>query len=204
MQIIYFIIAIIFALTTHEAAHAWAANRLGDPTAKNAGRLSLNPLKHLDFLGTMLFIVAEIGWGKPVPVNEAHFAHPQRDNALVALAGPLTNLVTAIIIAIPLKYLTLPQAASNLFSVIFQTCLVLFAFNCLPIPPLDGSKIIGFIVPAKIYKRYRYFLEANLVYVLIIFLIDLNLFPKLFGFSIINTFIQFIVSTFTTLIFIGT
>jgi len=208
-NLIHFIIAILFALTTHEAAHAWVANRLGDPTARHMGRVSLNPLRHLDPLGTFLFIFAHIGWGKPVPVNDQNFKHPQRDNALVALAGPATNLIAAVIFAIPYKYLfgttNFALQQLNLLSInIVEVSLVLFALNCLPIPPLDGSKIFGILIPRQYYLRYRHFMETNLVYILIFFLVDIYVLPELIHFSIIQTVLGFIVTSLKTIIFIGT
>src|SRR4051812_8481457 len=101
-----FLIAILFALSFHEAAHAWMALRLGDATAKLAGRLTLNPLAHLDPLGTILFVIVGFGWGKPVPVNPYYFRQPKRDNALVALAGPVSNLILAAVSFILLLAIT--------------------------------------------------------------------------------------------------
>src|SRR4051794_28802693 len=92
-----YIIAILFALSFHEAAHAWMANKLGDSTAKIEGRLTLNPLAHLDPIGTLLFIAVGFGWGKPVPVNPYYFRNPKRDSALTALAGPVSNLILAAV-----------------------------------------------------------------------------------------------------------
>ena len=102
-----FILSILIALTVHEWAHAFVANRLGDPTAREMGRLTLNPIVHLDPMGTILFLLVGFGWGKPVPVNERYFHHPKRDTALVAAAGPVSNLVLAFIAFIALSLLRL-------------------------------------------------------------------------------------------------
>lgn len=208
MSYLYFILAVVFALTIHEAGHAWVALKLGDPTAKRLGRVTLNPIKHLDLLGSILFLAIGIGWGKPVPVNPNNFQNPQRDNALVAFAGPLTNLLTAIILAIPFKYLAgntgLIGELHQFIFVLFEISLLLFVLNLLPIPPLDGSKIFGILIPKRFYNRYQYFMEANLVYILIFFFTDIYLFPDIFGFSIISEVLSVATNLLKTIIFIGT
>lgn len=205
MNLIYFAISIIFALTIHEFAHAWTAYKLGDNTAKYLGRISLNPLRHLDIVGTICFILIGIGWGKPVPINPQHFANPKRDQALVALAGPLVNLLTAFVIAIPYKYsLVSAPELSQFLKILFEISISLFAFNLLPIPPLDGSKIIGFFVPDRYFRRYENFMHTNVVYILILLLVDFNLLPQIIGFSIFGTIVSFMTTTIKALILIGT
>ncbi len=153
---------LLLALTVHEFAHGYVAHRLGDPTARLAGRLTLNPLKHLDPLGTLAFFLIKFGWAKPVPVNPAYFRDPRRDMLWVALAGPAVNLTLAILSAVAAK--TLWLLAANLpysplaeaIIIPLNACLiasvwinlVLCIFNFLPIPPLDGSKILmGLLSP---------------------------------------------------------
>lgn len=154
---------VLLALTCHEFAHGLVAYRLGDPTAKAAGRLTLNPLKHLDPIGTLAFFIIKIGWAKPVPVNPRFFRNPKRDMLWVALAGPLTNLTLAVISALltrlvwflasllpysaMLKAILLPFSAMLAASVWVN--LVLCIFNFLPIPPLDGSKILLGLLPDR-------------------------------------------------------
>lgn len=147
-EIISIIIGFLIAISVHECAHAWVANMLGDPTAKHEGRLSLNPLRHLDPLGTILLLVVHFGWGKPVPVNSQNLNHPLRDNALIALAGPTANFITAALLAIPVKHL-LPYwgGTSGLFlvntlAITVSINIVLMLFNLIPLPPLDGSKLL--------------------------------------------------------------
>ncbi|MCX6810671.1 MAG: site-2 protease family protein [Candidatus Berkelbacteria bacterium] len=156
------LVGLILAITVHEFAHAWAANRLGDPTAKHLGRLTLNPFKHLDPLGTLFLLVAGFGWGKPVPYNPSNLKS-DADEVKVALAGVSANLIFALILGIPLRIATMNHVAidSNLWltaiELVLEMNLVLIAFNIIPIPPLDGSKVIFQFISfdARIaYERY--------------------------------------------------
>lgn len=145
VEFLAFIGAILIALTFHEAAHALAAAKLGDDTARLSGRLSLNPLDHLDPWGTILFLIAGFGWGKPVPVNINNFKNPELDNLKVAIAGPAANLLLAISFGLPVRFFALqlsPTILAILVLVVFIN-LSLMIFNLIPIPPLDGSKLIG-------------------------------------------------------------
>ncbi len=145
-----FLIGIISALSIHEFAHAWAAVKSGDLTPKLAGRLTLNPLAHLDPLGTIFLLLAGFGWGKPVPINPFNLPNPQKSQAWIALAGPLANIVLAFIVAIPIRLFNLGLFPQSLFStlllpilhIVVEINLLLAVFNLLPIPPLDGSKIL--------------------------------------------------------------
>ena len=169
---IYYILsalAALVALTVHEYAHGYAAYKLGDDTAKNFGRLTLNPVKHLDPIGTICMIFLHVGWAKPVPINTRNFKNPRKDFAITAVAGPISNLVLAFISA--LLYLLLfalvrdirfeaanfgYNLANNtlLFLMVFHSINIGFAiFNLLPIPPLDGSRILNVILPERIYFR---------------------------------------------------
>lgn len=164
-----FIIAILVALSVHEWAHAFVADKLGDPTAKNEGRVTLNPIAHLDPIGTILFILVGFGWGKPVPVNPMYFAHYKRDSALVAAAGPASNFILAIgafgLISIfglqSIGGTVLQQFASQLLHDILTINLVLMAFNLLPIAPLDGSKVIHLFVPLNYEEQYQEFMSKG-------------------------------------------
>ncbi len=173
---------LLLALTAHEFAHGYVAFRLGDPTAKALGRLTMNPLKHLDPLGTLAFIFIKFGWAKPVPVNPNYFRNPRKDMLKVALAGPATNLVLAVICAILVKALiaiapSLPQ--SELTAAIFiplRSCLVysvwinllLCIFNFLPIPPLDGSRILMGVLPNNLAIQYQKLERYSFVIILIL------------------------------------
>lgn len=138
---IVLIITLIMALTFHEAAHAFVAYRLGDATAKAEGRLTLNPLAHLDPIGTLMLIFFHIGWGKPVPVNPNNFKRPALDNFLVALSGPGANLVLSLIGALGLKLFSATPILTTFLSMFIVLNTFLMVFNLLPIPPLDGSKV---------------------------------------------------------------
>lgn len=152
----------LFALTIHELAHGYVAWNLGDPTAKNAGRLTLNPLKHLDPLGVIAFVIMKIGWAKPVPVDPRYFKDPQKGMLLVALAGPAANLLTAVASAILVKLLIMvpfipmfalkPMVGMLVASVWIN--IMLAVFNCLPIPPLDGSRVLMGLLPPEAARRY--------------------------------------------------
>jgi len=154
---------LLLAIVFHELAHGWVAWRLGDPTAKSAGRLSLNPLKHMDPIGTLvLFLTQAIGWAKPVPVNPGYFRNPRQDMMLVALAGPAANILLALALAFlyrSLAFLDLGKIPSLMLYVGVQLNLGLALFNLLPVPPLDGSRILAGILPshlAYVYLRYEY------------------------------------------------
>lgn len=186
---INYLLALVLILTLHEFSHAWVANRLGDPTAHRAGRVSLNPLAHLDILGTLMLFFVGIGWGKPVPVNPRNFEHPVRDEALTALAGPLANLVVAILAAVPYSYL--PETGFgwliNFSRAILDLSLVLFLFNMLPFPPLDGSKFVRILIPHRWQGAYETFMRKGMPYFIVVLVADLYLSEKIFGFSVVWT-----------------
>jgi len=159
LQTLSFLIAILLGLTIHEFSHALVADYLGDPTAKYAGRLSLNPLRHLDPIGTILLLIflftlgLGFGWGKPVPVNPYNLKH-RHGELLVSLAGPFSNFLLAILVVVLLAVFPPALTAGwsqdffNLFYVIILVNVMLGIFNLLPIPPLDGSKILFELLPA--------------------------------------------------------
>ncbi len=182
---LHHVAALILILTVHEWAHAWVAFRLGDPTAERAGRMSLNPLRHLDLLGTLALFLVGIGWGKPVPVNPRNFKHPVRDEVLTALAGPFANLVLAVLAAVPLAYLPVEGAEffRTFFSAVLDLSLVLFIFNLLPFPPLDGSSLVAAVLPLRFQGSF----ERSMPYFLLFILIDLYVFPQIFGLSFVWT-----------------
>ncbi len=168
LQLIILAPPILLALTVHEFAHGYVAYRFGDPTAKDQGRLTLNPLKHLDPLGTLAFFIIKIGWAKPVPVNPNYFRNPRKDMLWVALAGPAVNFVMAIIsalltktvwfIAASIPYSPLAEAILVPLNEVLMASvwinLVLCIFNFLPIPPLDGSKILAGLLPPDLARSY--------------------------------------------------
>jgi len=152
------ITTLVVGLTVHEFAHAWTANRLGDPTAADLGRLTLDPRKHLDPLGSLVFLVVGFGWAKPVPINPYRLDH--RDILLVALAGPVSNLALALLAAgtnLALGGTSSPPLVAGLLGFFLFLNVVLAVFNMLPIPPLDGWKVVMGLVPASIAARMRAF-----------------------------------------------
>jgi len=182
--LIYFL-ALVLIITVHECAHAWVAKRLGDPTADRMGRVSLNPLRHLDLIGTLMLFLVGIGWGKPVPVNSRNFKRPIRDEALTAFAGPTANLFLAVLAAFPVSYLE-PGGVIFLFAnVVLELSLVLFLFNMLPFPPLDGSKIVTIFISQKYQLVYRGVLQRSMPYFMLFVILDIYLLPKVLGFSIV-------------------
>jgi Zn-dependent protease len=187
--VLFQVVVLILAFSIHECAHAWTANRLGDPTALMLGRVTLNPLKHIDPLGSVIFPLIGLvyggmlfGWAKPTPVTARNFKHYKRDDILVSLAGPASNLLSATVALIlliilkhaaaggevaiatavlltqhvPVSTLNLPQLfpiALFLYYVILLN-LLLFVFNLIPVPPLDGSHILRHFLPYSVLKVY--------------------------------------------------
>lgn len=154
-------VILIASLTFHEAAHAWMANRLGDPTARMLGRLSLNPAVHVDVIGTLVFpLVAMvtgfplIGWAKPVPVDMRRLAHPRRDFAIVAAAGPISNLILAAGGAVLFTALVTLGVSSELVTISLVRFILLnvllAVFNMIPIPPLDGGNVLAGVLPESL------------------------------------------------------
>lgn len=184
-KILIFAIPLIFAITIHEAAHGYVANYYGDSTAKLAGRLSLNPLRHIDLIGTIILPLIMItfggfifGWAKPVPVNENNLRNGVRDMALVAIAGPVVNFIMAIFWAGILHWHNLFIHNIDYIGIISTMAkfgiiinIVLMCLNLLPIPPLDGSRIVNAFLPKKISYWY-YQLEPYGIIILIILLIS--------------------------------
>jgi Zn-dependent protease len=178
--VIFQLIVLIISAIIHEISHGAMANRLGDPTAKAMGRLSLNPMKHLDPVGSflvplLLWITTSgsfvFGWAKPVPINPYNIRDQKYGEAKIALAGPASNLILATVFGIALR--NLPQTSSqlialgNFFSIVVLINILLAVFNLIPIPPLDGSKILGAFVPVK-YLKWQRQLEQNRMIVLIV------------------------------------
>jgi Zn-dependent protease len=174
-QIFIAFVVLLFSLTVHEMAHAWTADRLGDPTARLLGRVSLNPLVHADLIGTVVFPLVSmvsgamlIGWAKPVPVTLRYLRHPRRDYMLVAAAGPASNLILAAFAAILLAIVPIsPQTLGEsnvsvpiaaLLSRLVQLNVLLAVFNMIPIPPLDGGNVLAGLLPpnlAALFNRMR-------------------------------------------------
>ena len=193
---------VFLSLSVHETAHGWAASRLGDPTAKSLGRLTLNPFKHIDPLGFICMVLCGFGWAKPGPINTRYFKKPKRDMAICAAAGPISNLLLALLFAVLLRVMTVAYAAVQItqfsYYVFFflETFLylgvslnvTLAVFNLIPFPPFDGSRIFLVMLPTETYfkiMRYEQYIYIALMIALFLGFLDTpidmvtNLFMKL-------------------------
>jgi Zn-dependent protease len=184
IDLLFVIPCVLFALTVHEVSHGYMAYRLGDPTARNMGRLTLNPLKHLDPIGALCMVLFHFGWARPVPINTRYFRKPRRDTALTAAAGPISNFIMAflgllvqeILLAVFIRHpassqfvYNLQYAALTLFSYFHVLNLSLGLFNLIPVPPLDGSRIFLTFLPAKYYfgiMQYERYIQLGLMVLL--------------------------------------
>lgn len=186
------LIIVLIALTCHEVAHGWAAKKLGDDTAQRFGRLSLNPLRHLDPIGFLCMLIAGFGWAKPVPINVRKFKNPKLGMALSSLAGPVMNLILAFVILIPYELILklvfdgtvmITSEFSYNLLVVFDDFVFTFhfmnvtlaIFNFIPLPPLDGSRVVYTFLPEKLYfgvMKYENVISVILMVVLVTGLLD--------------------------------
>lgn len=178
---------VLMSLAFHELAHALVAYKLGDPTAKDEGRITLNPLKHLDPLGTLMFAVTSLvaglpfGWAKPVPVRPGYFKHPKEGMAIVAAAGPATNFVLALVCLAIFQHGGLEGEAEEVVRLAYLVNVVLGIFNLLPIPPLDGSRVVGVVMNDATYARWVRLDQYGMIAVLALFFIFRDEFSTLLG-----------------------
>lgn len=209
---LYAVPAILLSLSFHELSHAFVSYKLGDPTAKNMGRLTLNPLKHLDPLGTLMLLVSiyngrGFGWARPVPINPTYYKNRKGGTMLVSLAGPMSNIILAFLFAFPMALIGLKYGApsgtlfnmdANIYANTFALEPVIFnlsrffyminiglaVFNIIPVPPLDGSKILSGLLPQRLYFKMMQYEN----YVGVVFLILIFMFPGVL-FAIMSPFI---------------
>jgi Zn-dependent protease len=187
--LIILIPVLLVSMMLHELAHGFVAYRLGDPTAKLHGRLSFNPLKHLDPLGTAMFFITYLfsgfmfGWAKPVPVSPYYFKNQQRGMGLVGIVGPITNFILAVIFIVILNFVH-PNPNSLAFDalfLLFQVNIVLGLFNLIPIPPLDGSRVVGAFLPRNVYYRWAQLDRYGMIIILVFVVIFWGRFSYLIG-----------------------
>ncbi len=181
-RIVVWIVPVVFAITVHEVAHGWVAKKQGDKTASMLGRLTLNPVKHMDLVGTIIvpgilllsgtgFI---FGWAKPVPVNPRNFKNPKKDMAIVAVAGPASNFLMAIAwaliarlgVVVEIEAISLPLIYTGIAGISIN--LVLALINLIPIPPLDGSRILTGVLPHKLARHYNRFERFGFIILLVL------------------------------------
>lgn len=195
MSLLYSLPGLLVAIVFHEFSHGYVAYALGDNTAKEAGRLTLNPIKHIDPVGFIAMLVFRFGWAKPVPINPMNFKNRKRDTLLVSVAGPTANFLIATIIVVVFKanFIKNPLIIEMLLITLWYN-IMLGVFNLLPFPPLDGSKIVASLLPNKIeyyfYKYERYF------YLILILLIITDMIDKILSpiiYLVINTLLRILV-----------
>lgn len=212
-RVVVWALPILFAITVHEVAHGWVAKRLGDPTAMMLGRLTLNPIKHIDPIGTVLVPLITVitggfifGWAKPVPITYQNLRHPKRDMIYVAIAGPVSNLIMAILWAAVLKLAVVLSANQSLYW-FFQPLLYigtagvlinifLMALNLLPIPPLDGGRVVTGLLPGPLAYKFSQIEPFGLIIMIVLF------FTHILGailLPVVNLFITLIGNAFDVL-----
>jgi Zn-dependent protease len=161
-QLIYLIVSVIIGFSIHEYAHAVTADLLGDSTPRSQGRLTMSPAAHLDIVGLLMFVIAWFGWAKPVEVNPSNFRSPKRDDIVVSLAGPASNLALAFILT-RFYYLDVPAPYMSLLDIMITTNVILAIFNLLPIPPLDGSHVLKNFLPKKALNNWHVFEQYSMI-----------------------------------------
>lgn len=202
ISFIFAIAILIMSVVAHEVSHGYVAEHLGDPTARLAGRLTLNPIKHLDLVGSFIIPVMTFflggfifGWAKPVPYNPHNMRNPRYGGALVAAAGPLTNVVIALIFGLLIRFsstLALPDAFVPIASIVVLLNIILAFFNFLPVPPLDGSKVLFALLPYRLYYIQELLERYGLIVILLmVFLLWQFLLPVVFLFFRLITGLNF-------------
>lgn len=179
LDLLFLLPILLLSMMAHEVAHGYVAFKMGDPTAKAYGRLTANPLRHLDLVGTAMFVLTYLGggfifgWAKPVPVNPYYFRNRQQGMMIVGLAGPVTNFLIAIALGLILNFLH-PAVNTLLFRILFvafQVNIVLGVFNLIPIPPLDGSRVIGGFMSRDRYERWIQLDRYGIFFILLLFIV---------------------------------
>lgn len=169
--------ALVVAITVHEFAHAFTADRLGDPTPRSQGRLTLNPLSHLDPLGTLMILLVRFGWGRPVQFDPYNLENPRRDAAIISFAGPASNFILAIVFAVIIRISFAigfePGIVAGILAPFILLNVILGVFNLLPIHPLDGGKILVGLLPADLARDWDRILQQYGIFLLLILILPL-------------------------------
>ena len=212
LYVISALIVILITLPIHEWAHGFAATKLGDPTPRYQGRLTLNPLAHIDYIGSLMIFLFGFGWAKPVQVNPRYFKNPKRDMAITAFAGPLSNIVVAFIalfICNILFYIcnglsAIPVWITYIYSVfiyIAQINVSLAVFNLIPIPPLDGSRLLSAFLPDRIYYKLMQYERYSFIILIVLLSTGILDYPRSFLFKYIIRGISWVANLPFSLIF---
>lgn len=189
-------LGLALSIAVHEFFHAWTADQLGDPTPRMQGRVTLNPLKHLDPLGTLMLLLVGFGWGKPVEFDPYNLKNPIKDAALIALVGPASNVVIAMILGLILRFdFISSQLLNQVLLEVMMVNIVLAVFNLIPVYPLDGSKILLALLPKEIAMEYDQFMHRYGMFVLLALLV-----PWFNGTSPAQVLISPIINTFAALL----
>lgn len=204
VQLLYMLPAILLGLTLHEWGHAYAAYRLGDPTARNLGRLSLNPLDHLDPLGLISLLLLGFGWAKPVPVNSRNFKNVRRDELIVSLAGIAMNILEALFFSVLFAFIVSKKpdlfyntAFYNIFLNLILVNTSLAVFNLIPVPPLDGSHVLECLLGGVLTFRVRNFMRRYGQFILIAALyLGVLDYPLRYAQELVISFVNFLLRTF--------
>jgi Zn-dependent protease len=214
IRFLYYIPIFLITLTVHEVSHGYAAYKLGDPTAKNLGRLTLNPLKHIDILGFIMMILVRFGWAKPVPINPRNFKNPQKGMAISALAGPAANFGMGILGAVLMRisYLTFVSnsvyidttgntflfnflvGCYTFFSYFYMLNIYFGVFNLLPVPPLDGSRIVTYFLPPRLAYQYAKIERYGFIVLMILMYTGILLGPMQWIAGLIESGINFLLN----------
>ncbi len=192
MEYLLFFIILIFSVVIHEVSHGYIADKLGDPTARLLGRLTLNPIPHIDMLGSVILpfilIITQspilFGWAKPVPFDPFNLKNPRKDSGLISLAGPLSNLLVAIIFSILLRFFITFDFIASIFSIVVYLNVILAVFNLIPIHPLDGFKIVGGLLSEKQAQEWYQLERYGIIFLLALFIIPVgqsNMLSAIFG-----------------------
>lgn len=180
---VLFLLSLVMSIAIHEFSHAFVATKLGDPTAKSLGRLTINPIAHLDIFGTLALLFIGIGWGKPVPFNPGNLKNPKLGSALISAAGPISNLIIAFVVSLPyLIFINLGPSSGNLYtiatiygyiSLIVSLNAALAIFNLIPVHPLDGFKVLGGLLPHNWYRDW-YSMQRYGMLILLLLIVPFN------------------------------